>query len=152
MASDVHTGMMSTSPQGRCGGGSNSSSTTNLVRLLREAEEGKGLEIDYSDALGEALGEKYDFGENVPKAMRRQQKGTRTSLTLLGKVPSLGRKRCGIQRVVLRSTRTFCSTPAPPLRGCSARKNTLQQWCTSSFNSGLRGTSSLLHIHARQYC
>ena len=85
MASDVHSAV----PYG--GGGK--SSTANLVRLLRETEEGKGLEIDYSDALGEALGEDSTVGDNIPRATARQQKGAKRSLTLLGKVPSLGRKR-----------------------------------------------------------
>lgn len=93
MASDVYPGMVSTVLQGRGGGGSNSSRTANLVRLLREAEEGKGLEIDYSDALDEVLGQKDEFGEDIPRAMTRQQKGARKSLTLFGRAPSLGRKR-----------------------------------------------------------
>lgn len=85
MAFDVHSGVS-------YGGGSNSTAT--LVRLLREAEEGKGLEIDYSDALGEALGNNGDVEDTLPRAMAQQQKGVKRSLTLLGRVPSLGRKRC----------------------------------------------------------
>lgn len=95
MASDVYPNMMSTVLQGRGGGGGNNSSTANLVRLLREAEEGKGLEIDYADALDEVLRQKDEFGEDIPRAMTRQQKGARKSLTSRGRVSSLGRKRWG---------------------------------------------------------
>lgn len=95
MASDVHTGITPNVSQGRGGRGGSSRSTANLVRLLREAEEGKGLEIDYSAALCEALGQKNDFGDDVPRAIVQQQKGARRSLALLGRVPSIGRKRCG---------------------------------------------------------
>lgn len=86
MASDVH----STVPYD----GRRKNSTANLVRLLREAEEGKGLEIDYSDALCEALGNKSNVGASTPRAIAQQQKGVTRSLALLGRVPTLGRKRC----------------------------------------------------------
>lgn len=86
MASDEHSGVP------YCGGGSHS--TANLVRLLREAEEGKGLEIDYSDALGEALGKNVAVRDRIPRAISQQQKGVKRSLALLGRVPSLSRKRC----------------------------------------------------------
>lgn len=64
-------------------------STTNLVRLLRAAEEGKGLGIDYGEALGEALLLEHDAfgGDTFDKASGR-------GLALLAKVPVLGRKRC----------------------------------------------------------
>lgn len=86
MTSDAHSGV----PYGGVG----SHGTANLVRLLREAEEGKGLEIDYSDALGEALGKNVAVGDRIPRAILQQQKGVKRSLALLGRVPSLGRKRC----------------------------------------------------------
>lgn len=64
-------------------------STTNLVRLLRAAEEGKGLEIDYGEALGEALLLKHDgFGGDT------SDKSSCQGLALLAKAPVLGRKRC----------------------------------------------------------
>lgn len=93
MASDVRTDIMrhSDKAHGR-GVGGTVGSTTNLVRLLREAEQGKGLEVDYSDALGEAL---HDLENVVPRSMRLQQKNSMSMLTLLGRVPSFGgRQRC----------------------------------------------------------
>lgn len=86
MASDVHSGVSY--------GGGGRNSTANLVRLLREAEEGNGLEIDYSDALIEALGNNGDGGHHFPRAIAQQKKGPKRSLTLLGRVPSFARKRC----------------------------------------------------------
>lgn len=63
-------------------------STTNLVRLLRAAEEGKGLGVDFGEALGEALLSEDDaFGRD---AFNRT---SRRGLALLAKVPALGRKR-----------------------------------------------------------
>lgn len=93
MASDVRTDDLrhSDKAHGR-GVGGTTGSTANLVRLLREAEQGKGLEVDYSDALGEAL---HDFENVVPRSMRLQQKNSMSMLTLLGRVPSFGgRQRC----------------------------------------------------------
>lgn len=80
-------------PFGGGGTSGSSSTTTNLVRLLRKAEEGKGLEIDYSDALSEALGQGNYDGTDAPRAVTQQQRGARSSSLLLGRVPSLGRKR-----------------------------------------------------------
>lgn len=63
-------------------------STTNLVRLLRAAEEGKGLGIDYGEALGEALLLEHDaFGGDA------SDKAGSRGLAFLAKVPVLGRKR-----------------------------------------------------------
>lgn len=79
MASDVRLSVPPILKQnGSAGGG-----TVNLVLLLREAEEGKGLGIDYAEALGEALG--YDCGGDIPM---RSKKGL-----ALAKMPSTGRKR-----------------------------------------------------------
>jgi len=75
------------------GGSGSTCSTANLVRLLRKAEEGSGLEIDYSDALSEALGQGKDHGKDSLRAMSQQQKVARNSSSLLCRVPSLGRKR-----------------------------------------------------------
>ncbi len=74
-------------------GSSGSSSTINLVRLLRKAEEGRGLEIDYSDALSEALGQGNDHGADATRAMTQHQRGVRSSSLLRGRVPSFGKKR-----------------------------------------------------------
>lgn len=79
MASDVRLGVPPTLKQTGLGGGD----TVNLVQLLREAEEGKGLGIDYGEALGEALG--YDCGRDTPT---RSKKGL-----ALARIPSTGRKR-----------------------------------------------------------
>lgn len=98
MASDVrssstrlpHPATIWSSSSGPRGG----SSTANLVRLLRAAEEGKGLEIDYGEALGEALplSEHDGFGGDTTKQSGKG-KGSGRGLALLAKVPVLGRKR-----------------------------------------------------------
>lgn len=61
-------------------------STASLVRLLREAESGKGLGVDYAEALGEALGHNFGAGTST----RPKGRGLR----LRGRVPSIGTKRC----------------------------------------------------------
>lgn len=57
------------------------------MRLLRAAEEGKGLEVDYGEALGEALLEHDDDGRDA------FDRASRRGLALLAKVSVLGRKR-----------------------------------------------------------
>lgn len=92
MATDVSTDVLRhlTRPST---GSSQRSGTTNLVRLLREAEEGKGLGTDYAEALGEAL--RQELGGDAPTTSRERQKYQ----TLLTNVHSLGRKRYDEDRV-----------------------------------------------------
>ncbi|CAM9145285.1 unnamed protein product, partial [Ectocarpus sp. 13 AM-2016] len=112
MASDVRTDVRRHSDNAHGGGvGGTTGSTTNLVRLLREAEQGKGLEVDYSDALGEAL---HDLENVVPRSMRLQQKNSTSMLTLLGRVPSFGGRQ--------RASRVIpCSPSGEEEKGATSR-------------------------------
>lgn len=70
MASDVRARQTSSHyPRGtNTISGGNNRSTANLVRLLREAEQGNGLECDYGEALDEALVEKdFDGADHYSK-------------------------------------------------------------------------------------
>lgn len=78
-------------PRGEVRHGRLSSETniTDLVRLLRETEEGRGLGLSYSEALGKAMGDDFEETTVTRRIIRR-------GLTLLAKAPSLGRKRYGL--------------------------------------------------------
>lgn len=96
--SRVHTGtLVPLYRQGRDERGGERSGTgcktASLVRLLREAEDGKGLEIDFSDALGEALGHQQETRDIEPGAKTCRQKDEGRSLPLLERVSSLGGRR-----------------------------------------------------------
>lgn len=53
-------------------------STSNLVRLLREAEEGKGLGSDYVEALQETLAVQQDIGGDMNTKRRGGRRQERT--------------------------------------------------------------------------
>lgn len=64
--------------------------SANLVRLLRDAENGNGLEADYSKALEAALGRSIDEGKTTRSANTSLVRG----LARLTRSVSVSRSRC----------------------------------------------------------